>query len=216
MKEFPLIEGKQSIYIRKLCDSNITYSKGTLEMFGYHDQEFNTSLASNFIHPKDKLIVDRISKGYIKHCIKKSSLNGKQYLNMTFRALKKDGQYIRVLRQTSPYQYNKKDKLVSNLSILHDISFMKDNDKIEWEIISNKLDQEAFKQKIYKEFTGFFTPRELDIVRLITNDLTNRQIASKLFISYHTVVTHRKNIFKKSNCHNSQELILFIKNNHIF
>ena len=215
MIEFPLIEGQQSLYIRKLSNSKITYSRGTFQLFGYHDQEFNTSLALSFIHPDDELIVSRISNGFIKHCLKKSPLHGKQYLNMTFRALKKDGQYIRVLRQSSPYQYNKKGKLISNLSILSDISFMKDNDKIEWEIISNNHDKVAFKQKIYKEFKGFFTPRELEIIKLIKDGLTNRQIASVLHISIHTVISHRKNILKKCNCHNIEELLSFVDNNGI-
>ena len=209
MIEFPLIEGQQSLYIRKLSNSKITYSRGTFQLFGYHDQEFNTSLALSFIHPDDELIVSRISNGFIKHCLKKSPLHGKQYLNMTFRALKKDGQYIRVLRQSSPYQYNKKGKLISNLSILSDISFMKDNDKIEWEIISNNHDKVAFKQKIYKEFKGVFTPRELEIVHLIGDEFTNKQMAVQLFISAHTVIAHRKSILKKSNCHNKKELLEF-------
>ena len=38
------------------------------------------------------------------------------------------------------------------------------------------------------------SPRETTIVRLVSLGLTNRQIAEKLFLSAHTVMTHRKNI----------------------
>ncbi len=41
------------------------------------------------------------------------------------------------------------------------------------------------------------TEREKLIVRYIALGLTNREIAEKLFISTHTVVTHRKNITRK-------------------
>ncbi len=45
---------------------------------------------------------------------------------------------------------------------------------------------------------GFeITDREKLIVRYIALGLTNREIAEKLFISTHTVVTHRKNITRK-------------------
>lgn len=44
------------------------------------------------------------------------------------------------------------------------------------------------------------TARELEIIQLIASDLTSKDIASKLFISERTVETHRKNIFKKTNC----------------
>jgi len=41
------------------------------------------------------------------------------------------------------------------------------------------------------------SPRETTIVRHISMGLTNRQIAEKLFLSAHTVMTHRKNISAK-------------------
>ena len=41
------------------------------------------------------------------------------------------------------------------------------------------------------------TEREKTIVRLLSMGYTNRQIADKLFISTHTVNTHRKNIVSK-------------------
>ncbi len=43
------------------------------------------------------------------------------------------------------------------------------------------------------------TTRELEIIKLIADDLTNKDIANKLFISERTVETHRKNIFRKTN-----------------
>jgi len=39
--------------------------------------------------------------------------------------------------------------------------------------------------------------RELEIVRLIAAGSTNKEIADQLFLSIHTVKTHRKNIIKK-------------------
>ena len=39
--------------------------------------------------------------------------------------------------------------------------------------------------------------REISIVRCIAKGMTNKEIADKLFISMHTVITHRKNITKK-------------------
>jgi len=43
------------------------------------------------------------------------------------------------------------------------------------------------------------TPREIEIVKLISTELSNAQIGEKLFISERTVETHRKNIFRKTN-----------------
>lgn len=41
------------------------------------------------------------------------------------------------------------------------------------------------------------SPRELNIVRDISLGLSNKEIAEKNFISFHTVATHRKNITRK-------------------
>lgn len=42
------------------------------------------------------------------------------------------------------------------------------------------------------------TNREIEIIKLINQELTNKEISNKLFISERTVETHRKNIFRKT------------------
>lgn len=42
------------------------------------------------------------------------------------------------------------------------------------------------------------TDREIEIIRLIEKEYSNKQIAETLFISERTVETHRKNIFRKT------------------
>jgi len=51
--------------------------------------------------------------------------------------------------------------------------------------------------------------RETDIIRCLSDGLSSNEIAEKLFISIHTVRTHRKNILKKLNLHNTPELIQY-------
>jgi len=43
------------------------------------------------------------------------------------------------------------------------------------------------------------TNREIEIIRLIEKELSNKQIAEELFLSERTIETHRKNIFRKTN-----------------
>lgn len=51
--------------------------------------------------------------------------------------------------------------------------------------------------------------REVEIVKLISEGLTNGEIADKIFLSVHTVSTHRKNILKKLNLKKSAELVAY-------
>lgn len=60
------------------------------------------------------------------------------------------------------------------------------------------------------------TNRQKEIMILIANGKTSKQIGDKLNISSHTVETHRKNILKRLNFHNSAEMVKFtIENLHI-
>ncbi len=71
-------------------------------------------------------------------------------------------------------------------------------------------------QKIKKEIEAIhLTSREIDIIQCIADDLSNKQIATKLFISERTVETHRKNIFRKTNMHSAIGLIEFAKKRKI-
>ncbi len=49
--------------------------------------------------------------------------------------------------------------------------------------------------------------REWEIVQQIARGHTNKQIAEALFLSYHTVNTHRKNIYRKLGIHSPAELV---------
>lgn len=56
--------------------------------------------------------------------------------------------------------------------------------------------------------------REKEVLVEIVNGLSNKAIAEKLFISVHTVVTHRKNISRKLNIHSAAGLTIYaIANN---
>jgi DNA-binding NarL/FixJ family response regulator len=51
--------------------------------------------------------------------------------------------------------------------------------------------------------------REKEILRLIADEFTTGEIAKKLFLSTHTIETHRKNMLSKLNVRNSAGLIRY-------
>lgn len=59
------------------------------------------------------------------------------------------------------------------------------------------------------------TERELDVIRLISEGLSNKLIADKLELSTHTVNTHRKNIMSKLNIPNTAGIVMFAVNNNL-
>lgn len=57
--------------------------------------------------------------------------------------------------------------------------------------------------------------REIEVIRLMSEGLTSSDIAEKLFLSEHTVKTHRKNILKKLNLNNSSQVVQFALSNQL-
>jgi DNA-binding NarL/FixJ family response regulator len=68
---------------------------------------------------------------------------------------------------------------------------------------------ESNEKKLTGEETGQLTNSEIEIVRLIAEGLTTKEIAARKFISFHTVISHRKNIFRKLGVSNISELIMY-------
>jgi DNA-binding NarL/FixJ family response regulator len=57
--------------------------------------------------------------------------------------------------------------------------------------------------------TNGLSDRELEILKMICQGLSNRDIARKLFLSKKTVDKHRANILVKTNCKNTANLVMY-------
>jgi DNA-binding NarL/FixJ family response regulator len=53
------------------------------------------------------------------------------------------------------------------------------------------------------------TPRELEVLQLICDGLSNRDIAAKLSLSANTVAVHRANIMNTLGVHKTAELVVY-------
>lgn len=74
---------------------------------------------------------------------------------------------------------------------------------------SAEVYQDAFRKK------ATLTRRELEVLRLIVKALNNKQIGAQLFISEHTVQTHRRNLKRKLGADNTAGLVRFAIENRI-
>jgi DNA-binding NarL/FixJ family response regulator len=60
----------------------------------------------------------------------------------------------------------------------------------------------------FEEESKSLTLSEIEIVKMIANGYTTKEIANQRHVSFHTVNTHRKNIFRKLGVTNASELIM--------
>jgi two-component system nitrate/nitrite response regulator NarL len=72
-----------------------------------------------------------------------------------------------------------------------------------------------FSEKSKTNTANILTKREKEILVLITQGLTDKEIAEKVFLSPLTVTTHRKNILSKLGLKNKVELTRFAMENHL-
>ena len=67
----------------------------------------------------------------------------------------------------------------------------------------------VLRQKGAVDTYDLLTSREREILQLLAEGKTNKEVATALTISPYTVETHRSHILQKLNLHNSAELVLY-------
>ena len=131
--------------------------------------------------------------------------------SLNFRLKRKDGVYVKLLQQYVILEVNELGYPLLSLGVISDITAHKSDDKMHFSI-SHYDEKYGFKtissnSYIHEEIT--LTPREKEIIKHIVCGRSTPEMAELLFISQHTIKTHRKNIFRKTNCKNIAELVNF-------
>jgi len=82
------------------------------------------------------------------------------------------------------------------------------------ETIVNKLNNSTIKSN-YNVGKEKLTEREIDVLIQLVSGLSNKEIAEKLNISIHTVISHRKKIIEKTGIKSLPALTIFAISQHI-
>lgn len=125
---------------------------------------------------------------------------------------------LRELKDIFIYHYTQKDNGLLS-SVLFDIILCERDLATHFDVenrllvplvgaIEKSSNTAALKGQAVKEIQAL-GGREKEIIRHIAKGMTNRQIADKLYISTHTVATHRRNICAKLDIHTPSGLILY-------
>ncbi|KGN71361.1 response regulator transcription factor [Porphyromonas sp. COT-239 OH1446] len=77
------------------------------------------------------------------------------------------------------------------------------------EVIERLQEPQAEDENMAGTESQSLTPREREIVVCVVKGMTNREIANALFLSTHTVITHRRNISKKLQIHSPSGLTIY-------
>ncbi len=184
-------------------------------MLGYNPEEIKQKGSDFFdqlIHPEDYYLLMKNGIELLRLAFSVPVNNRKDYKQISdYRIKNAKGSYIRVIEQHQALELDQSGNIWLALSLL-DCSPDQD--------VSSGI-----KSRIYNFKTGEFislpeseapsgdrfklSKREKEILRLVQEGLPSKEIADKLFISIHTVNTHRQRILEKLDVSNSLEAIQY-------
>ena len=84
---------------------------------------------------------------------------------------------------------------------------LEENIKNKKESIVSRVQEETISEEPASQDN--LSQREKEIIRCVVKGLSNKEIAEELFISIHTVITHRRNIARKLEIHSPTLLTVY-------
>lgn len=208
------LTSNQFLYVSGLSEfSMLSLTRNVKKLLGYNQDELTTELLYEYTHPEDKEILYKS----ILWCLDIFKNQSQKFskldavFSIDYRLKHKQGNYIRFLRSTSVLESTSDNKMSYLLNVFTDIN---DQKKTGIPEVSLKFGSgEILKFSLGK---SLFTSREMDVLKEMVNGFSGKEIADKLCISESTVVTHRKNMLKKTSLKKSVELVKYALDNNIF
>jgi DNA-binding CsgD family transcriptional regulator len=179
------IDRRESFNVKYLVEN---IHPDDIQRFAFYEQKV-TEFFNNL--PADKILKYKVSYDY--------------------RLRKGDGSYIWVLMQTVTIQTNEDGAVIRVLGVHTNITHLKTEEKpsglsflgLEGEPSYYNVDTGNIQTLKSAEL---FTMKEKEILRLVVQGKTTKEIAAILFRSVHTINTHRKNIFQKTRSTTTADL----------
>lgn len=185
-------------------------SENISEILGYSQDEFTIPLFLEIIHPDDKSYFLNFEYKVVEFFKALPYEKAKYYkVQYDMRLRKKDGKYIRILHQAIQVDYDEKN-YYRTLSLDTNITHIKPEGTPCFSIVGLDGEPSYYNIKDTNVFTksfDIFTKREKEILKCVVEGKNSKTIAEELFISLHTVNTHRKAILAKADCKNPIDLI---------
>lgn len=203
--------GRYYYMVFNICKMELEYiSPDVTAVLGYESEEINTMFFLEQIHPDDKpYFLNFENKLTEFFSLLPAEKRGSYKYQHDYRVKTKGNQYIRLLHQIVPIDYDKTNYYRSLL--LHtDITHIKPYGTPCFSIIGlgNEPSYYNIQDKVeLTESNPYFTKKEREILKLMVEGRNSKEISQVLYISLHTVNTHRKNILKKTDATSLIELI---------
>jgi len=165
---------------------------------------------NNRIHPDDILVLQKNGE-YVYGLIDRDLISIDDYkLINEYRVLNKDGVYVRVIEQHQVIERDVDGSLWLSLGVMDISPDQNDFNGVKSQILNYKTGEIFSVQNFMEEHEDNpLSTRETEVLRMVGKGLSSKDISAKLFISVHTVNTHRQRILEKLNASNSLEAVKY-------
>lgn len=202
-----------SIQIYDLNQNKIAYfSKNYAHLLGYNRDDFealNYAFFETKIHPDDKYDLAMFGLSSLKLY---KELSNDEKLNhkviYEFRMLNSIGKYVRVIDQYQILELDTTGQIWLMMSTI-DLSPNQDVESSVKSQILNFRTGKIIPSSVDNKPSLEITKREFEILTLVKQGMLSKEISDKLFISVHTVNTHRQRLLEKLGANNTIEAIIF-------
>ncbi len=186
-------------------------SKEIETVLGYHPSEVTLQFLLDKMHPDDRswfLSFENRAVGFLAQLPRDKLMKYKARYDLRFQ--KKDGNYIRVLHHVAIIQADADGRIIRTLGLHTDITHLKAEGKPVMSLIGmdgepSYLDIDV--ENTFVQSKEVLTRREKEVLTLLIEGKLSKEISSILHISKQTVDTHRKNMLRKNQLNNMNELI---------
>jgi len=177
---------------------------------GISGQQFSFDL----FHPDHlKIILKQIELVkiyYEEYALKKRLLDCRYTFSLKIK--RGNGNYIWTMMQTVVLEVTPEGLPYRSMIMVSDITGVKNNSKVDF-VFSVKNEKDGCHESInisHHEASKDYrlSDREIEILNCVSKGMRNHEIADKLNISKHTVITHRRNIMKKSGKESIIQLLM--------
>jgi len=205
----------QFFFIGDLIKYRILYTSPQIkDLHGVSPTAFDPGYLITKVHHDDAI---RLSRGRIKQMetAQKLYINkcGSVVLSSNFRIKNINGKYIHILVQCYIFYRPAPFDTVYILHLETPIEKFTElrNGRFHWYLGENKS-YFRFPDKELLHVGSLFSKRELEIMTHIYEGLETKEISDRLFLSTHTISTHRRNILRKTGKSTVFEVIYELKN----
>lgn len=212
-KEFPLM-GNMFIYFHDFIKAELINIKGIDDVLGWEFTSLNTDELQAYIHNDDRYQVYDITRYVIEEIIQNSlQINPyKDIISLTYRMKSKTGSYKWITRDSTIIEFGKNNIPVKSLSICRVIDNKVLPTRVEFNShgdYSKLVNYQDYISKNKFSTNNIFTKREIEILSLTAHGKTSKEISTILYISEHTVNTHKRNMREKTQTKNISELVQY-------